>query len=122
MPPEKKEEAKQTLAFSLTVVFMVVLPASAGLIALAPDIIRLLFERGQFDAESTMRTASVLAAYSWGLFAYSGQKMMITGYYAAHDSKTPMWAGVFSLVLNACLNFVLRDNPENLFCHHLKNF
>ena len=103
----KKEEAKQTLAFSLTVVFMVVLPASAGLIALAPDIIRLLFERGQFDAESTMRTASVLVAYSWGLFAYSGQKMMITGYYAAHDSKTPMWAGVFSLVLNACLNFVL---------------
>ncbi len=103
----KKEEAKQTLAFSLTVVFMVVLPASAGLIALAPDIIRLLFERGQFDAESTTRTAAVLAAYSWGLFAYSGQKMMITGYYAAHDSKTPMWAGIFSLVLNASLNFVL---------------
>ena len=103
----KKEEAKQTLAFSLTVVFMVVLPASAGLIALAPDIMRLLFERGEFNAESTMRTAAVLSAYSWGLFAYSGQKMMITGYYAAHDSKTPMWAGIFSLALNACLNFIL---------------
>jgi len=103
----KKEEAKQTLAFSLSVVYMVVLPASAGLIALAPDIMRMLFERGQFDAESTIRTAAVLSAYSWGLFAYSGQKMMIAGYYAVHDSKTPMWAGVFSLLLNAGLNFIL---------------
>ncbi len=103
----KKEEAKQTLAFSLTVVFMVVLPASAGLIALAPDIMRMLFERGEFNAESTMRTAAVLSAYSWGLFAYSGQKMMITGYYAAHDSKTPMWSGIISLLINAGLNFFL---------------
>lgn len=103
----KKEEAKQTLAFSLSVVYMVVIPASAGLIALAPDIIRMLFERGQFDAESTSRTAAVLAAYSWGLFAYTGQKMMITGYYAAHDSKTPMWAGIISLGVNVCFNFIL---------------
>lgn len=103
----KQNEAKETLAFSLSMVFMVVLPASTGLIALAPDIMRLLFERGQFDAASTARTASVLAAYSIGLFAFSGQKMMITGYYAAHDSKTPMKIGLISLLLNAVGNFIL---------------
>ncbi|HRK61743.1 MAG TPA: murein biosynthesis integral membrane protein MurJ [Candidatus Omnitrophota bacterium] len=103
----QKEEARQTLAFSLTVTFMIVLPASAGLIVLAPDIMRLLFERGEFDAAATARTASVLAAYAWGLFAYSGQKMMITGYYAAHDSKTPMRISLFSLLLNVVLNFLL---------------
>ncbi len=103
----QKEEAKQTLAFSLSVTFMIVLPAAAGLVVLAPDIMRLLFERGEFDAASTARTASVLAAYSWGLFAYSGQKMMITGYYAAHDSKTPMRIGIISLIMNAALNFIL---------------
>ena len=32
---------------------------------------------------------------------------MITGYYAAHDSKTPMWAGIISLMINASLNFIL---------------
>lgn len=102
-----QEEAKKTLAFSLTIIFMIVLPSSAGLLILAPDIMQLLFERGAFDAASTARTASVLMAYSWGLFAYSGQKMMITGYYAAHDSKTPMQVGIFSLILNVILNFML---------------
>lgn len=104
---QQNDEAKQTLAFSLTVTFMIVIPSAAGLLALAPEIMRLLFERGEFDAVSTARTASVLMAYSWGLFAYSGQKMMITGYYAAHDSKTPMRIGVFSLGLNIVLNFIL---------------
>ena len=101
------EEAKKTLSFALRTIFFIILPSTVGLIALRTPIVRLLFERGEFDAVSTLRTSFVVLCYTIGLFAYSGQKIIVTGFYSLQDTKTPMKVGAAALVMNIILNVLL---------------
>ena len=101
------EAAKKSLSFALRSVFLIILPSTVGLIVLRIPIVQLLFERGEFDPVSTARTASVLMYYSFGLFAYSGQKIIAAGFYAVQDPRTPVKMGVIALVSNIILNLLL---------------
>ncbi len=101
------EEAKRTLSFALRSVFFIILPSTAGLTVLAKPIVQLLFERGEFDVVSTARTSFTLICYTVGLFAYSGQKLVVTGFYSLQDTKTPMKIGVVALILNIVFNLIL---------------
>lgn len=94
------DEAKKTLSFALRTIFLIILPCTAGLMVLGSPIVKLLFERGEFDAVSTARSAAVLAAYSIGLFAYSGQKIVTTGFFASQETRTPFKIGIVALAAN----------------------
>ncbi len=104
---QELESVRKTLSFALRSIFLIILPSSVGLIVLSKPIIQLLFERGQFDAVSTSRTAAVLLCYSIGLFAYSGQKIMTAGFYAAQNTRTPVKIAAASLLTNITLNLIL---------------
>ncbi|MBI4549614.1 MAG: murein biosynthesis integral membrane protein MurJ [Candidatus Omnitrophica bacterium] len=101
------EDLKETLSFSLRTTFLIVIPASCGLIFLKTPIVRVLFERGNFDAVSTMRTANTVMFYSLGLFAYSGQKMMTSAFYAVQDTKTPFLISSACVLVDIVLNLIL---------------
>ena len=103
----EKEAARKTLSFALRSIFFIIVPSSVGLIVLRQPIIQMLFQRGQFDAVSTTRCAGVLLGYTIGLFAFAGQKIMNSGFYAAHDSKTPMRTSIIALLSNIVLNLIL---------------
>jgi len=103
----EKEASRKTLSFALRSIFFIILPSSVGLIVLREPIIRMLFERGEFDAVSTGRSAAVLLGYTIGLFAFAGQKIMNSGYYAAQDSRTPMKISILALLSNIVLNLIL---------------
>lgn len=103
----EKEASRKTLSFAMRSIFFIILPSSVGLIVLREPIIRALFERGEFNAVSTARSAAVLLGYTVGLFAFAGQKIMNSGYYAAHDSKTPMRTSMIALGSNIVLNLIL---------------
>lgn len=98
---------RSTLSFSLRSVFLIIIPASIGLIALREPIVRVLFERGSFDAHSTARTSATLLCYSLGLFAYSGSKVVTSGFYSLQDTKTPVKVGVFCMFTNLAFNLML---------------
>lgn len=55
---------RETYARALGVLLLVLLPAAAGLAIAAHPVVRLLFERGAFDAAATARTAEPLAIYT----------------------------------------------------------
>ncbi len=99
--------AQKMLSFALRSVFLIILPSSVGLIVLREPIIRLLFERGEFDPVSTARSASVLMYYSIGLFAYSGEKILAAGFYAVQDPRTPVRLGLVCLGIDVVLNLIL---------------
>ncbi len=101
------ENVNRTLSFALRTIFFIILPASVGLIVLRTPIVRLLFERGEFDAYSTARTSFTLLCYTLGLFAYSGQKIIVTGFYSLQDTQTPMKIGAMALLMNIVLNLIL---------------
>jgi putative peptidoglycan lipid II flippase len=98
---------KKSISFALRSVFLIILPSSVGLIVLSRPITQMLFERGEFDAVSTARTAAVVVCYCVGLFAYSGQKIIANGFFAVQDTKTPVKIGVVTLLANLVMNFIL---------------
>jgi len=97
----------KTLSFALRCVFYVVVPATVGLIVLKTPIVRLLFERGAFDAQSTARTAQTLMFYSIGLFAFSGQKILAATFYGMQDTKTPFKIAAVNVFVNLALSLIL---------------
>ncbi len=95
------------LAFSLRQVCFIIVPAAVGLMLLADPIIRLLFQRGEFSAESTMYTMRALRLYAPGLMGFALLKIIVPAFYARKDTKTPVRVGVCVLVLNVALNLIL---------------
>lgn len=83
------------------------IPATVGLIVLGVPLIALLFQRGEFDAQSTAETAWALQFYAIGLFAHSGLEIITRAFYAMRDTKTPVAVGVSAMVLNILLSLVL---------------
>lgn len=85
---------KQTIALGLRMVFLTVLPATLGLVMLRLPIIRLLFQRGAFDALATQRTALAFLAYSPGLPAAAVDQVLIFAFYALKRAIVPVLVGV----------------------------
>ena len=97
---------RTTLGRSLRLAFFLSIPAACGLAVLAQPIIAVVFQRGKFDAASTMQTAHIMQAFTLGLAGYSAIKIIAPTFYAFGDSRTPMFVALFSIVVNAGLDYV----------------
>jgi len=94
---------RETLVTSLTMIFCLTIPATAGLIILAEPIIRLIFERGAFTPADTLATAQALSLYAVGLFAYSTNKIMVPTFYALDNTRIPVIASFLAVAVNICI-------------------
>lgn len=94
------------LTLGLRLVVFLGLPASAGLILLATPLAQALFEHGEFTAEDTRRTASMIAWYATGVWAYCAVPVVVRGYYAMADRATPVKVGLATVGFNVLLNAV----------------
>ncbi|NDF11881.1 MAG: murein biosynthesis integral membrane protein MurJ [Proteobacteria bacterium] len=101
----KHDEAIHNQNRALEVALYFSLPAMVGMFIAAHPIISTLFERGEFSAEDSLSSAYALMAYAFGLPAFVLVKVFTPGYFANHDTKTPVKIAVFCLVLNIVLNF-----------------
>jgi putative peptidoglycan lipid II flippase len=70
------------------------------LFTLAEPIIRLLFERGKFDANSTRHVSFGLVCLAPGLISFSLVNILARAFYALNDIRTPMRVSVFCLTVN----------------------
>jgi putative peptidoglycan lipid II flippase len=100
------EGLKKTLTFAVRIVAYITVPAAMGLMILREPIIRVLFQHGQFVAESTRLTARPLLYYSIGLPALACVKLIVPAFYSARDTKTPVIVASISFVLNIVLNII----------------
>lgn len=89
---------------SVNTVSLLVIPISVGAIILATPIVKLLFERGEFDARATQMTAIALVFYSIGMIGFGLRDILGKVFYSLQDTKTPMINGVIAMVLNIVLN------------------
>lgn len=97
------DSMKETLVSSMTMIFCLTIPATAGLIILSEPIIRLIFERGAFTATDTIATAQALSLYAVGLFAYSTNKILVPTFYALDNTRIPVIASFLAVVVNICI-------------------
>lgn len=101
------EGMRSTLADGVRQIFFMLLPASAFLLVLGEPVVRLVFERGAFDALSTSLTASALLYFSIGL-AFNGASLLVLR--AFFSMQMPMVAtkvAAVGVVLNLALNAAL---------------
>ena len=103
----EKEQFKKTMSLGIRTTFFITIPAAVGLIVLKVPIVRLLFQQGQFTSADTSATAYALLFYCLGLFAYSALQLLNRVFYALQDTLTPVAVGVFTILVNIALNFLL---------------
>jgi putative peptidoglycan lipid II flippase len=95
------------LANSLRYTSFLIIPMSAGIWVLSLPIVRLLFERGEFSFESSVRTSQALQALVLGLWATSCHSMIVRAFIAKKDTITPTVIGAFSLIVSLFFSLLL---------------
>jgi putative peptidoglycan lipid II flippase len=78
-----------------------------GLIVLAKPIIETLFQHGAFKAEDTVATVEALRAYALGIPAFLLVKVFAAGFFARHDTKTPVKIAVVGMTVNVFASLLL---------------
>jgi len=97
------DSLRDTIHSSLKQAFFVVLPASAGLIALSVPINLLLFNYGRFQFDDAIKTAGVSAVYCTAIFAHTGVKILTQVFYAINKAGTAVKISVSSMIINILL-------------------
>jgi putative peptidoglycan lipid II flippase len=105
----KIKDFRDTLSSSMNLVFLMTLPSACGLIILGEPIVRLIYERGKFDATATSMTAIALMGYSIGLTGYAAIKILSHAFYALNDAKTPMIIAIASIGVNFIGSYGMRE-------------
>ncbi len=89
-----------TLDWALRLVLVLIVPATVGLMALAGPMIATLFHYGAF-ADHDVRAASFsLLTYAVGLMPFVLVKVLLPGYFARQDTRTPVRYAVVAMVVN----------------------
>ena len=92
------------LGYSLRLVWALCIPATIGLWLLAPHIVGLLFERGEFQPQHTAATASALRAYCFGLIGVASVRVLVSVFYAFQKPRIPVITAVAALVVHVLCN------------------
>lgn len=97
---------KTTLLTTLHQILFLTLPATAILIVLRIPAVRLVFGADQFNWEATVLTGRTVAYLAIGLAAQSISLLLVRGFYALKDTRTPVVISIISVVINIGLSTV----------------
>lgn len=104
---QEVEELKQFLRTVINLLNLLVVPASIGMMALHVPLIKLVFEYGAFNAESSEITSVTLWYYSIGLVGFVLRDIITKAFYALNDSKIPMINGGIAVGIGIVANVIL---------------
>ena len=89
----EKEKMWETLSVTLRWVFFVSCAAAAVVSVLSREVVLVVFKRGAFTIEDTLKTASALAVFSAGIPFWCAQTIASRGFFALKDTWTPTLVG-----------------------------
>lgn len=96
------ERARKRVESDLALASCVVLLGTAAVVACAPQIVQLLFQRGAFEAQDTAATAAVMRVYSLGLLGQTLTGVLVRSYFSAgRASWYPVGAMVAGIVVTS---------------------
>jgi putative peptidoglycan lipid II flippase len=106
-------DLRHSLAFSIRVTNLIVVPATVGMMVLAMPIASVLFQRGAFGAEEVALTTQALCAFAVGLWPVSMVRLVVPAFYALEDTRTPVLAAAVAFVID-CASSLLLMGPVAL--------
>lgn len=100
------DKFKKTFLSSFNQILYLALPASAILLVLRIPAVRIVFGAASFPWKATLLTGQVLAIFSISIFAQAIVQLLVRGFYALRDTKTPFWIGALAVLTNVSLSFI----------------
>jgi len=95
--------------FSQTIrqILFFVIPITVLIFALRAQIIRVVLGTGNFDWQDTIMTMDTLGFFALSLFAQATIPLLVRVFYARHNSSTPFYVGMATVVVNIILSLIL---------------
>lgn len=91
----------------INLILIIAVPFSIGAIVFHEQVVQVIYERGAFDPVATALTGTAVFCYAIGLAFSSMIGLMVQVFYSNYDSKSPVYAGFFAVVINIALNLLL---------------
>ncbi|MEK7160270.1 MAG: murein biosynthesis integral membrane protein MurJ [Patescibacteria group bacterium] len=110
---DRLSDFKITFITSFNQMLYLVLPFSVLFIVLRIPVVRLIYGAAQFDWAATVLTGRTLAFFSISIFAQSLSYLVSRGFYALHDTKTPLIVGSLTTISMVLISAVF------IFIYHL---
>lgn len=104
---DDKGGAQRLQSNAIELAMLLTIPAAIALFFAAGPLVTSFYVGGNFKASDGATTASVVAALVIGLPAYVLVKVLIPGFFARKDTKTPVYTAAISLLINIALNLLL---------------
>ncbi len=102
-------EFGETYRKGVSLSMMLTLPAAVGLSMLAPEIVTVLFERGEFRTENSISLSPILIICAIGMPFYAFVSIETRAFYSNKDTTTPVKGSTLALIVNIILSiFLLR--------------
>jgi putative peptidoglycan lipid II flippase len=97
----------RTVGLGLRQISFLLVPASVACAVLAEPMVRLIYQRGEFDAHQTTVVAQALAAFSIGL-TFNGMMLMLNrAFFSLQENWIPLLVAFGNLIVNAVLDAAL---------------
>ena len=104
--PQDWGDLKLRIRQGLLLSAFTMLPLGALMVALANPIVKIVYQRGAFNAEDSALVASLLVANGIGMFVYLGRDVLVRVFYALGDGDTPFRISMINIFLNALFDFL----------------
>jgi len=103
------DKEKITAHFSQTMrqILFFMVPATALIIILRAQIIRVVLGAGNFDWSDTILTMNTLGFFALSLFAQATIPLLVRVFYARQNSTIPFYLGLASVIINVGLSLFL---------------
>lgn len=96
-----------SVSSALRLIAVLVVPASAAMVVLGPRIGEVLFGYGEAGTRSGIFIGETLQAFAVGLVPFTVYYVLLRGYYALEDTRTPALVNVLLNVANLALALLL---------------
>jgi len=105
--PSSFAKFKNLLTTSLNQVLYLSLPAGMILLVLRLPIVRLAFGTKNFPWQATLLTGQVVALFAISVFAQAAIEILVRGFYALSNTRTPLYLAAAAVFTNVGFSFLL---------------
>src|SRR5699024_10444383 len=91
----------------IDLILLITIPATVGMVILAEPIVRVAFQKGQFDAVATAMTSQALLFYSISIVISALRSLVTRVYYSVQDTRTPTINSAITTATNIIFNLIL---------------
>ncbi|WP_236046503.1 murein biosynthesis integral membrane protein MurJ [Streptacidiphilus fuscans] len=97
------DDVREDLSRGLRLTGLLIVPAAFFFLVFGPEIAVVMFAHGNGTAGTAAPLGEMLRAFALGLIPFSAQYLLLRGFYAFDDTRTPFWMALWISVADIVL-------------------